>query len=184
MYTPADDYNGPDSFTFRAHDGDLYSDPATVSVTVAAVNDAPTADGQSQGTDEDTPLSGSVTGDDIENDPLTFAVVAQASHGTVVMQADGSYVYTPADDYNGPDSFTFRSHDGELYSDPATVSVTVAAVNDAPSFLAGGDLWVSREAGSQRLTGWASAIRDTRNGSRATCCRTSTRWSTRGSSTC
>ncbi|HOD80387.1 MAG TPA: cadherin-like domain-containing protein, partial [Phycisphaerae bacterium] len=97
-------------------------------------------------------------GSDIENDPLTFAVVAQASHGNVVMQADGSYVYTPADDYNGPDSFTFRSHDGELYSDPATVSVTVTPVNDAPSFLAGADLWVSREAGSQSLTGWASAI--------------------------
>ena len=119
---------------------------------------APQADGQSQTTREDTPLTGTATGSNTENDPLTFAVGDEPSHGSVVMQADGAYVYTPAADYYGPDSFTFRAYDGGLHSDPATVSVTVAPVNDAPSFAAGADLWASRDAGPQSLIGWASAI--------------------------
>ena len=139
-YTPAANANGSATVTVRVQDdggtdggGQDTSASQAFQITLNAVNDAPTADDDVQGTDEDTPLNGTAAGSDIENDPLTFAVVAQASHGNVVMQADGSYVYTPADDYNGPDSFTFRSHDGELYSEPATVSVTAAAVNDAPT---------------------------------------------------
>ena len=54
-YTPALNYNGPDSFTFKANDGTVDSANATVSITVTAVNDAPTCSNGSETTDEDTP---------------------------------------------------------------------------------------------------------------------------------
>jgi VCBS repeat-containing protein len=59
-------------------------------------------------------------------------VVDQPAHGTVAVNADGTFVYTPAADYFGTDSFTYRLSDGPLESNLATVSITLTAVNDAP----------------------------------------------------
>jgi hypothetical protein len=126
-YTPAANYNGPDSFTFKASDGAADSNPATVSITVNPVNDAPVATDQAVATDEDTPLPVTLAGTDVDHDPLTYAVVTPPAHGTF----DGT-TYRPADNYNGPDSFTFKASDGTADSNPATVSITVNPVNDAP----------------------------------------------------
>ncbi|ALD22278.1 hypothetical protein AM218_14985 [Hymenobacter sp. DG25A] len=131
-YTPHADYNGTDSFTFKAKDGALDSAPAAVSITVTAVNDAPVATAQSVSTDEDMSKSGTLTGTDIDSSVLTFALGAQATYGTVTVQSNGSYTYIPAANYNGPDSFTFTSNDGSLTSLAATVSITMNAVNDVP----------------------------------------------------
>ncbi|MCK6472077.1 MAG: Ig-like domain-containing protein [Planctomycetes bacterium] len=130
-YTPASNYNGPDSFTFRANDGSLNSNTATVSITVTAVNDAPVASNQSVSTAEDTAKAITLTATDIEGSALTFTVVANPLHGTVGISGTTA-TYTPAANYNGPDSFTFRANDGSLNSNTATVSITVTAVNDAP----------------------------------------------------
>jgi VCBS repeat-containing protein len=131
-YTPALNYNGPDSFTFTANDGFLTSAPATVSLTVTPVNDAPVATASSATTAEDTALSSSVSATDVDSPTLTYAKASGPSHGTLVLNSDGTYTYTPAQDYNGPDSFTFTANDGFLTSAPATVSLTVTPVNDAP----------------------------------------------------
>jgi len=238
-YIPNANYFGPDAFTFRVYDGEDYSAPATVSITVSAVNDAPTFDAIAAQTTlqgaafalldlkpyvhdvENTaaeitftaqevstthfnvgvnpvtkalsvatksadwfgsasveitatdaggasvqqtvlftvtevivvnvppvaiaPVDAVVVTEDGHADiglvgsdedgplPLTFSLVTPPEHGTAVVGAGGVVTYTPAANYSGPDAFTFRVYDGEDYSAPATVSISVSAVNDAPT---------------------------------------------------
>ncbi|SFE77550.1 VCBS repeat-containing protein [Paenibacillus catalpae] len=132
-YTPNPNYNGPDSFTFKANDGKLVSPEATVSITVTPVNDAPTANAGSNTTSEDQPVTGTVTGGDVDGTTPTYVIVTEPEHGTVVLNPDGTYTYTPDPNYNGPDSFTFKANDGTSDSAPATVDLTVTAINDAPT---------------------------------------------------
>ena len=132
-YTPDANYHGPDSFTFKANDGSLDSAPGTVTLTVTSVNDPPVVGDSSETTAEDTPFSGSVTASDADNDALTYTVVTQPQHGTVVLNADGTYTYTPNANYNGTDSFVFKTNDGMVDSANATVTLTITADNDAPT---------------------------------------------------
>src|SRR2546425_2844811 len=85
----------------------------------------------------DTPSTVSLPGvlsndSDVESSPLSAVLVAGPTHGSLALNANGSFTYTPASNYNGPDSFTFKANDGSLDSNVATVSITVTAVNDAP----------------------------------------------------
>src|SRR5207244_2651758 len=133
-YTPNADYNGADSFTFKANDGTVDSNIATVSIAVKAVDDAPVAAGGSYVTNEDTALTVAAPGvlgndTDIDSTTITAVLVAGPSHGTLTLNANGSLTYTPAANYNGPDSFTYKANDGALDSNVATVSITVHAVN-------------------------------------------------------
>jgi VCBS repeat-containing protein len=81
---------------------------------------------------EDDSLSGQLTASDYDGDALQFEIVGDPSHGTVTIETDGSYTYTPSANYNGTDSFTFKVNDGTVDSVDATVSITVSAVNDLP----------------------------------------------------
>ena len=81
---------------------------------------------------EDTPITGTVVATDVDSATLTYALGTQAANGTVVVNTDGSYTYTPNLNFNGTDSFTFTASDGTIGSNTATVTLTVAAVNDAP----------------------------------------------------
>jgi len=130
-YTPAADYNGADSFTFKANDGTVDSNTATVSITVTAVNDAPVASDQSVTTPEDTSVDITLSATDADGDSPTYSIVDNPSHGTITPSGNIA-TYTPATDYNGADSFTFKVNDGTVDSNTATVSITVSAVNDAP----------------------------------------------------
>jgi VCBS repeat-containing protein len=130
-YTPNANYCGNDSFTFTVSDG-TSADGASVNVTVTCVNDAPVANDSAETTSEDTPLSAAATSSDIDGPGAAYAVTTGPAHGTVTMNADGTYVYTPALNYNGPDSFTFTVNDGNGGSDTGQVSINVAPVNDAP----------------------------------------------------
>jgi VCBS repeat-containing protein len=109
-----------------------------VTVTVAAVNDAPVGNNQSVTTNEDAAKSGTVTATDVDNSAssLTYAKVTDAAHGTVTVNPNGFYTYTPAPNYHGTDSFTFKANDGSLDSAPATVTITVNPVNDTPAAVA------------------------------------------------
>ena len=107
-------YNGPDSFTYKANDGQADSNIATVSITVGAVNDAPVAQNDTAAATEDTPAVGNVLANDtdVDGDALSAVLVSGPAHGSLTLNADGSFTYTPAANYNGPDSFTYKANDG------------------------------------------------------------------------
>jgi pullulanase-type alpha-1,6-glucosidase len=131
LYTPDADYHGSDSFTFRVSDGQADSEPATVSITVTPVNDAPTANDQTLTTEEDTPLDILLTGNDVDGDALDFSVTTNPVHGVLSGSAP-TLTYTPAPNYNGDDSFTFTVCDPAPLCATGTVTLTVGVVNDAP----------------------------------------------------
>ena len=136
-YTPAPDFNGDDSFTYRAFDGALMSDVATARIHVNPVNDAPVARPDSATLDEDTTLTvvppGVLSNDtDVDGDALLAVLSSGASHGSLVLAPNGSYTYRPAADYNGADAFSYHAWDGALSSGDVTVTLTVNPVNDPP----------------------------------------------------
>src|SRR5439155_1289259 len=136
-YSPTANYNGPDSFTYQASDGATNSGVVTVTLTVNPVNDNTVAADDTYSTPEDTTLTviapGVLANDgDVDGDPLTAILISGPAHGTLTLNSDGSFTYTPALNYNGPDSFTYKANDGQADSAPVTVSITVTAVNDAP----------------------------------------------------
>lgn len=139
-FTPAANFNGSASFTYKANDGTVDSNVATVTINVTAGNDAPTADNDSYTADEDAvlnvPAPGVLDGDsDPDGNTLSAIVVASPANGVMVLNADGSFSYTPHANFNGVDMFTYKANDGALDSNIATVTITVNAINDAPAAL-------------------------------------------------
>jgi large repetitive protein len=110
---------------------------AIVQVTVSSVNDAPVAANDVNSTDEDTTLNVTAPGvlandTDVEGDPLTAEKVSDPAHGTLTLNTDGSFTYTPNGGFSGSDCFTYKANDDTTYGNVATVDITVNAVNDAP----------------------------------------------------
>jgi VCBS repeat-containing protein len=104
-------------------------------VNVAAGNDAPVARDSATGGNEDAPLiTGFVPASDVEGDNLTYSVVSgvDASKGTLTFNTNGTYSFVPALNFNGAASFTYKAYDGKVYSNVATVTITINPVNDAP----------------------------------------------------
>jgi VCBS repeat-containing protein len=134
-YTPHANFNGSDSFTFTAGDGQLVSAVATVSITVTPVNDGPVAQPQRVSTAEDTPIEIPLQATDVDDPELSFSVALGALHGTVTIAGDTA-TYRPNADYFGSDVFSIQASDGTI-ADGALIEVTVTAVNDAP-VLSGG----------------------------------------------
>ena len=130
-YTPGANFNGSDSLVFKVNDGTIDSSTATVSITVASVNDVPVANAQSVSTNEDTAVGVTLTGSDADSDSLSYTVTTQPTKGTLSGTAP-SLTYTPDANFNGSDSLVFKVNDGTIDSSTATVSITVASVNDAP----------------------------------------------------
>ena len=124
-YTPASNYNGADSFTFRVSQGSLTSAFATVSLTITAVNDAPTANPQTVITNVSTAKAITLTGTDPEGSALTYAIVTNPAHGSISGGTGAARTYTPTNGFQGQDTFTFRVNDGSLNSAAATVTIEV-----------------------------------------------------------
>jgi len=123
--------------------GDPYGDSntKTSTITITAANDAPVANAGANSGNEDHVIVGQAVATDVDNTPaqLTYSLTGAnggALHGTVTITAAGAYVYTPAANYNGPDSFQFHVNDGTVDSNDGTISLTVNAVNDAPTVTA------------------------------------------------
>ncbi|MGR5136700.1 tandem-95 repeat protein [Vibrio jasicida] len=129
--TPTADWNGLEELTFTATDPDGESVSQTVDFTVNAVADivADSAD-----IVEDTPTVLNVLGNDtFEGQSPVVSVEAGngPANGTVVVNDDGTITYTPNQDYNGTDEFTYTVTSGGV-TETTTVSVNVKAVNDKP----------------------------------------------------
>ncbi len=134
-YTPGADFNGVDSFTYTASDGGLVSDVETVTITVTAANDLPTAADDSLSTGEDQTLAGNVLINDTDPDGDTLKAVLgrDVGHGTLVLRDDGSFDYAPDANFFGTDTFTYFANDGTGNSvTEATVSIDIAPHADAP----------------------------------------------------
>lgn len=140
VYTPNANYNGNDNFSYRVSDGKATSATVTVDLTINPVNDAPLATPLTTvNTHEDTASAAfNLTGTDVDGDTLSVAIVTQPAHGALSFSGSAAplaVVYTPAANFNGADSLQFRvsdNHGGQ--SDPVTVNIAVAPVNDAPVF--------------------------------------------------
>ena len=136
-YTPDEGFFGTDSFTYRASDGELLSDPAMVLVTVKQAepfNNPPVANDDTATTTQGLAVQIGVLENDSDpdGDLLTVGTVTQPSNGSVSINHDGTITYTPEAGFFGSDSFTYRASDGELLSDPATVLVTVEKAEEPP----------------------------------------------------
>ena len=108
---------------------------------------------------EDTLFAGELTAtDDDVDDVLSFSEVDEPGNGNLTLNADGTFTYISDLNFNGPDSFTFRVSDDEDFSNIATVTITVNAVNDAPSFTKGDNQLVDEDAAAQTVSDWATAI--------------------------
>ena len=83
-------------------------------------------------TNEEQSLQINFVAEDVDNANLTFAVVDAPANGTLGTISDGTVTYTPNLNFNGSDTFTFKANDGVVDSNVATVSITIAPVNDAP----------------------------------------------------
>ena len=146
-YTPSANFNGADSFTYRANDGVSNSNTATVTITVSPVNDAPLAASQSVATNKDTPIGILLVGSDVDGDPLTYHVTSGPASGSLSGAAP-NLTYTPNGGYIGTDSFTFKTNDGALDSSLAIVSITVSEVVSGPNLRHGvvsgvGETWTT-----------------------------------------
>ncbi len=133
-YTPTANFNGTDSFQVSIEDPLGASAVQTVTVSIATVNDAPVADATAAvNTNEDTAITGQVVATDIDGDILGFAVAQGPANGAVTLNAStGAYTYTPAANFNGSDTFKVVVADPSGATTVQTVTVGVAAVNDAP----------------------------------------------------
>jgi VCBS repeat-containing protein len=133
-YTPAANFNGLDSFIYQLCDVDNDCDTALVVITVTPVDDFPVAVSDRDTTNEDTPLTGDVCGNDTASgDGGNRTTVATApAHGTVTLDSQCHYTYIPDSNFNGTDTFSYRLCDVDGDCDTATVVITVTPVDDFP----------------------------------------------------
>ena len=133
IYTPDSNWFGVDNFTYEATDDRTARiNTATASITVNPVNDAPTTNDMQIDTYEDQVTTLTLDVNDIDGDNLTVANT-NPSHGTISAKAGNLFTYTPNENYNGSDSFTYVVNDGLLDSNTSTVSINLSPVNDASS---------------------------------------------------
>jgi hypothetical protein len=160
FYSPNAGFTGYDSFEFAVTNGSD-SDYGTVSIDVT--NSQPTAFGGSESVLHDQALLAYLSESDADNDPLTYSVAAEPSHGTLALNPDGSYAYTPDPGYAGADSFDYFLTDGAA-TVTATLSIDVtnfAPVAEDDSFstesgagVSGNVLSNDHDADSDDLTSW------------------------------
>jgi VCBS repeat-containing protein len=142
VYSPNANYAGSDSFSYRANDGTVNSEVIQVPIDVQAVNDAPAATSEHFNVLEDDTLTisydlGVLANDtDVDGDALAAQLVTDVAHGSLTLNRDGSFIYSPHANYAGGDSFSYRANDGTVDSDVIQVSIDVQAVNDVPAALA------------------------------------------------
>ncbi len=133
-YTPAPNFNGTITATYIGNDASGGSDIGTLTLVVTPVNDAPLAQDDNATVLEDHTLNGLANSNDsdLEGNILSYSVLTEPMFGILVLNTNGSFVYTPNPNENGSDSFEYQVSDGNGGVDIATVFITIVSVNDAP----------------------------------------------------
>ncbi|TSJ90945.1 retention module-containing protein [Chitinimonas sp. BJB300] len=133
-YTPARHFVGTDTIHYTIADNLGHTSTATVRITVTPVNTntAPVTNHSQVATTEDQPVSGKVVATDVDGNALTYSKGSDPDHGTVTVDRDGNWTYTPALDYHGTDSFTVTVSDGQGGTTTATIDINVTPVDDLP----------------------------------------------------
>ncbi|TBR21117.1 tandem-95 repeat protein, partial [bacterium] len=130
-YLPAENFFGPDIFSYKAGNGAYFSAPVEVTLTVRPINDAPVALSTTVAGYEDAAVAFTLAGTDPEGDALTYSIVTAPAYGTL-QGTPPALTYLPGQNFNGTDSLTFRVSDG-LLSSTGSVAFSIAPVNDPPS---------------------------------------------------
>jgi large repetitive protein len=132
-YTPNANFNGTDVITYTISDGAGGFSTATITVSVTPVNDPPVAIPDTATTNEETPVTVNVLGNDrdVEGDPLTVTA-ASAPNGTVTINPDGTLRYVPNANFFGTDTITYTISDGKGGTATSIVTMTVINTNDLP----------------------------------------------------
>ena len=133
-YTPFENYNGKDSFSYRASDKNAEGNLGSVNIEVSPKNEAPQVMDATFALEEDGKLPIKLIASDPDGDSITFSIVAQPKNGTLTGSGP-SYQYTPKSNYHGTDSFMVSASDGKLKSKAAKISLNITGKNDAPSFV-------------------------------------------------
>ncbi|MFJ5370774.1 Ig-like domain-containing protein, partial [Bosea sp. CER48] len=131
-YTPNPDFFGPDSFEITITDSSGATLVVPIGFSVAPANDPPSANPPLLVVPEDGSATGTLNASDPDGDPLGYALATPPAHGTVVLNGDGTYIYTPNPDYFGADSFSVTISDGQGGVIVVPVNVSVTGVNDPP----------------------------------------------------
>jgi large repetitive protein len=135
-FTPALNFNGSTVVTYKVCDPSGICDTATLTITVNPINDAPVVTNTTVNTSEDVVTTGVVTATDVDNNlnPNGFATTDLPLHGTITMNPNGSYTYTPNPNFNGVDSVHYKVCDlgTPIYCATATLIFNVNLINDAP----------------------------------------------------
>ncbi|MCP4536989.1 MAG: tandem-95 repeat protein, partial [Chloroflexi bacterium] len=139
IYTPEPDFNGVVTFTYYATDG--WDDSGVANVTINVINSPPVALDDGYATITDMPLTVAAPGvlvndSDAEGDLLAAVLVAGPADGTLDLNANGGFVYTPASGFNGDVLFTYYVDDGVNTSHVATVTISVKQSCTQGDFLA------------------------------------------------
>ncbi|MEN9501334.1 MAG: hypothetical protein RI964_619 [Pseudomonadota bacterium] len=127
-YTPSTDFNGTDSFTYKANDGALNSNTATVNLSITAVNDAPVANPATASVTAGVSKKITLSGTDVDSKTLTASISTQPQHGSVSVNGLIA-TYTANANHSGTDTFAYTLSDGSATSNPASVTITVNANN-------------------------------------------------------
>eukprot|EP01100_Stratorugosa_tubuloviscum_P002338 TRINITY_DN1546_c0_g1_i1.p1 TRINITY_DN1546_c0_g1~~TRINITY_DN1546_c0_g1_i1.p1 ORF type:complete len:1046 (-),score=535.76 TRINITY_DN1546_c0_g1_i1:94-3231(-) len=141
IYIPHTNFNGQDHFTYYVIDEHGHkSTIATVTITVFNVNDAPKAFNDYYEINEDSKLIISDDDDygilandtDVDDQQLTAILVTRPHHGSIELNIDGTFTYTPESNFHGFDSFVYAAYDDDMAYSEATVTILVLAINDIP----------------------------------------------------
>ena len=122
-YSPNKNFVGTDTFKYKASNGKATSRTATVTINVT--NNAPTANDMKISTHANTAYTGKLNIKDPDNDLLSSELLTTPVNGVLTLNSNGTYNYTPNEGFIGTDQFTYKTNDGIINSNTATISINI-----------------------------------------------------------